>query len=194
MLYQILDALHYIHLSNVIHRDLKPANILVSCADTRIKVADFGLSRVVEADLTSQHHVALTSPDRGLPTHRRTMQPAEEAEVRVAGEGADYEQGEGQGDLLDGADEAGRAAEEASLAAMDDAAAGSGAGSGSGSGNNWPPSLTSPAQPSTKVQRTAPAAVGSGSEVPAASKAAAIPRVPLTRSLTKHVVGRPQLP
>ena len=46
MLYQILDALHYIHLSNVIHRDLKPANILVSCADTRIKVSQMDMQWV----------------------------------------------------------------------------------------------------------------------------------------------------
>jgi len=45
MLYQMLDAIRFIHQSNVIHRDLKPANILVSCVDTRIKIADFGLSR-----------------------------------------------------------------------------------------------------------------------------------------------------
>lgn len=44
---QILDGLRYLHKSNVIHRDIKPANILVSCADCTIKIADFGLARVV---------------------------------------------------------------------------------------------------------------------------------------------------
>ena len=56
VMFQILDGLHYIHLSNVIHRDLKPANILISCTDTTVKIADFGLSRVVGSDLTSQYH------------------------------------------------------------------------------------------------------------------------------------------
>jgi len=51
VLYQILDGLSYIHQTNVIHRDLKPANVLVACADCTIKIADFGLSRVVGADL-----------------------------------------------------------------------------------------------------------------------------------------------
>jgi serine/threonine protein kinase len=51
ILYQLLDAVRYIHSANVIHRDLKPANILVSCADCSIKIADFGLARVVGADL-----------------------------------------------------------------------------------------------------------------------------------------------
>ena len=39
------------HSANVIHRDLKPANILVSCSDCTIKIADFGLSRVVGSDV-----------------------------------------------------------------------------------------------------------------------------------------------
>lgn len=52
--YQIIDAMSFIHGSNVIHRDLKPANILVNCSDCIVKVADFGLSRVVGNDL--MHH------------------------------------------------------------------------------------------------------------------------------------------
>lgn len=50
ILYQILDGIHYIHSNNVIHRDLKPANILVSCIDCSIKIADFGLARVIDPD------------------------------------------------------------------------------------------------------------------------------------------------
>lgn len=49
--YQIFAGLKYLHSANVIHRDLKPANILVSCTDCVIKIADFGLSRVVRADI-----------------------------------------------------------------------------------------------------------------------------------------------
>ena len=56
IMYQILDGMNYIHGTNVIHRDLKPANILVSCSDCTIKIADFGLSRVVGADLMVQQH------------------------------------------------------------------------------------------------------------------------------------------
>lgn len=55
MLYQILDGLNYIHGTNVIHRDLKPANLLVCCADCTVKIADFGLSRVVGEDLIVTH-------------------------------------------------------------------------------------------------------------------------------------------
>lgn len=41
--YQVADALHYCHLSDVIHRDLKPENLLLS-VDDQIKLSDFGWS------------------------------------------------------------------------------------------------------------------------------------------------------
>lgn len=53
ILYQILVGLKYLHSANVIHRDLKPANILISCSDCTIKIADFGLARVVQPDIVS---------------------------------------------------------------------------------------------------------------------------------------------
>ena len=53
ILYQILVGLKYLHSTNVIHRDLKPANILISCSDCSIKIADFGLSRVVQPDVVA---------------------------------------------------------------------------------------------------------------------------------------------
>jgi mitogen-activated protein kinase 1/3 len=57
MLYQLIDGIRYLHKTNVIHRDLKPANVLVCCNDCTVKIADFGLSRVVGADLiVHQHH------------------------------------------------------------------------------------------------------------------------------------------
>ncbi|KAF9497953.1 kinase-like protein [Pleurotus eryngii] len=48
--YQICDALAYIHSLGVAHRDLKPENILLT-SDTppRVKVADFGLAKVVDS-------------------------------------------------------------------------------------------------------------------------------------------------
>eukprot|EP00316_Scyphosphaera_apsteinii_P024142 CAMPEP_0119308292 /NCGR_PEP_ID=MMETSP1333-20130426/9917_1 /TAXON_ID=418940 /ORGANISM="Scyphosphaera apsteinii, Strain RCC1455" /LENGTH=322 /DNA_ID=CAMNT_0007312025 /DNA_START=33 /DNA_END=1001 /DNA_ORIENTATION=+ len=48
-IYALCDALHYLHQRNVVHYDLKPENILYSdpSDDATIKVADFGLAKVV---------------------------------------------------------------------------------------------------------------------------------------------------
>ena len=46
---QLLRALSYAHRRGVIHRDIKPSNILVAAGET-VKVADFGIARIVEDD------------------------------------------------------------------------------------------------------------------------------------------------
>jgi len=49
VMFQLCDALKYMHAKDVVHRDLKPENILLESQedDADIKVADFGLARVV---------------------------------------------------------------------------------------------------------------------------------------------------
>jgi serine/threonine protein kinase len=47
--YQLLKGVKFLQSANVIHRDLKPANILLT-TDCRLKICDFGLSRVVSPD------------------------------------------------------------------------------------------------------------------------------------------------
>ncbi|KAG6610302.1 CMGC/MAPK protein kinase [Phytophthora cinnamomi] len=52
-LYQLLCGLKYIHSANVIHRDMKPANILLN-EDCTLMICDFGLSRVMESDMSME--------------------------------------------------------------------------------------------------------------------------------------------
>jgi len=79
--FQVLAGLKYIHSANVIHRDLKPANILVRCSDCVIKIADFGLARVVRPDEveagvhqaagspSTEHSISTNMDDGGTPNH-----------------------------------------------------------------------------------------------------------------------------
>jgi len=49
---QVLDALDSAHALGVVHQDIKPANIMLT-PELRVKVADFGISRFVNTEVTS---------------------------------------------------------------------------------------------------------------------------------------------
>jgi len=51
MVKQITEAISYLHSKGIVHRDLKPENLLLASktVDSIIKIADFGLSKVMEA-------------------------------------------------------------------------------------------------------------------------------------------------
>jgi serine/threonine protein kinase len=82
----MLSALHYLHCSLVIHRDLKPANILVCCADTSIKIADFGLARVVGADLVHRG-AGMGARGKITTTNIITSSSSSSMEDEIMGEG-----------------------------------------------------------------------------------------------------------
>lgn len=74
---EVLAALHAAHGAHILHRDVKPGNILVT-AEGRIKVADFGIAKVADAnghaDPTTAH-ILLGTPAYLAP-ERVAGQPA----------------------------------------------------------------------------------------------------------------------
>jgi len=69
---QVLDALASAHDFGVVHQDIKPANIMLT-PEMRVKVADFGISRFVNTDVTS------TSSSMGTPNYMSPEQCSADA-------------------------------------------------------------------------------------------------------------------
>jgi len=67
IVYQILDAILYVHNHGIAHRDLKPENLLLANAESQsdfIKIADFGLSKDFSA---AQMQTSCGTPDYVAP-------------------------------------------------------------------------------------------------------------------------------
>ena len=54
MIKEILTGLEFLHSQKILHRDLKPSNVLVDVED-HMRLADFGISRVLNEDETTVH-------------------------------------------------------------------------------------------------------------------------------------------
>ena len=54
MIKHILSGLQFLHENGILHRDVKPSNVLVD-KDGFMKLADFGLSRILNEDETTVH-------------------------------------------------------------------------------------------------------------------------------------------
>lgn len=63
---QALQGLACLHFSGIVHRDMKPANLLLTLSD-RIKISDFGLSKLRGETLTHQDQVRIGSPYYAAP-------------------------------------------------------------------------------------------------------------------------------
>ncbi|MBI5501903.1 MAG: serine/threonine protein kinase [Deltaproteobacteria bacterium] len=69
VLLQVLDALGAAHAKEIVHRDLKPENIFVVTKDGResIKLVDFGISKLKNADPITGGHLTQTGTVLGTP-------------------------------------------------------------------------------------------------------------------------------
>jgi len=56
---QACAALEYAHQNNVVHRDIKPANLMI-CSGDLVKIADFGLAKILSLGTTQTGQVAGT--------------------------------------------------------------------------------------------------------------------------------------
>jgi serine/threonine-protein kinase len=66
---KLCEALQYAHDNAVVHRDIKPENILIA-KDGSVKIADFGLSRIVGNETHATVQTALTQAHQVLGTPR----------------------------------------------------------------------------------------------------------------------------
>ena len=80
MIASACDALAVAHASGLIHRDVKPENILLA-RDGTVKVADFGIAAMIDADRT-------TAPGGTIPGTLRDLAP-EQARGEEAGKASD---------------------------------------------------------------------------------------------------------
>jgi serine/threonine-protein kinase len=76
---QVADALATAHVAGVIHRDLKPENLLIT-DNGQVKLADFGIARVPNADLTREGQF-LGTPCYAAPETLRSGEYSEQSDL-----------------------------------------------------------------------------------------------------------------
>eukprot|EP01101_Sappina_pedata_P012037 TRINITY_DN81_c1_g1_i1.p1 TRINITY_DN81_c1_g1~~TRINITY_DN81_c1_g1_i1.p1 ORF type:complete len:317 (-),score=143.89 TRINITY_DN81_c1_g1_i1:122-1018(-) len=66
---KMVSAIEYLHARGIVHRDLKPENLLLKCTNnlTEVKIADFGLSKIVGTDSISRMLTACGTPSYVAP-------------------------------------------------------------------------------------------------------------------------------
>jgi serine/threonine protein kinase len=78
---RIADAVHYAHQRGVIHRDLKPSNVIVN--GTELKILDFGVARITDADAAATMATEVGVVKGTLPYMSPEQARGDSAEVDV---------------------------------------------------------------------------------------------------------------
>lgn len=81
---QLLDGLAYAHRRGIIHRDIKPSNILMTPGGT-VKVADFGIARIVEDEDSVEPGEIIGSARYMSPEQLRGHEATEQSDVYSVG-------------------------------------------------------------------------------------------------------------
>ena len=67
---RVAEALHYAHGEHVVHRDIKPDNLILDTATESLKITDFGVAKLVDAERT-QTGIVLGTPSYMSPEQAR---------------------------------------------------------------------------------------------------------------------------
>ena len=81
---QLMTALAYIHSHTIIHRDIKPENILIG-EDNILKLADFGLSVIINDSSLTQNQSIVGTPAYMSPAQLRGEELSESTDLFSAG-------------------------------------------------------------------------------------------------------------
>lgn len=85
ILIQAIEGLDYAHARGIIHRDIKPANLMLT-PDFRVKIADFGLAKMVEQDTQmTAAGTTMGSPNYMSPEQARGSEADHRADIYALG-------------------------------------------------------------------------------------------------------------
>ena len=76
----VCRAVHYAHEQGILHRDIKPHNILIESETQRPRIADFGLAKIIDADM----EMTRAGESMGTPPYMPPEQFGDAAKVTAA--------------------------------------------------------------------------------------------------------------